>query len=151
MILISCSANRNEKIIYYDDGNIKEKFIFVDKKDTSTYAHYLYFENAQLKHVYQKINGKLNGAEIAYYPNGQVNYEINYLNDMANGTTIVFTEKGEIELIKTYKDDKLNGQYISYRNRLCLLKDIYASNVQIKKVQFDIYGLLQPGLHAQLL
>ncbi len=141
ILIVSCSRNHNtEKIIYFDKtGNIKEKFIFPDKKDTSTFHYFSYYPDGIVKEEYSKQKGLLSGEKKDYYSNGNLHSIINFIKGKADGIVMVYSEKGNIVMRKTYKNNELHGittKYHKDNNQQDLLFIHYTPIIRVDKGKY---------------
>jgi len=79
-----------EKFVYYEDGKIAEKSIYVD--------------------------GKIDGISTWYSPKGIVVKEFTYKNGLLHGLSKYYNEKGEILAEGNYKNDQKHGIWKYYED-----------------------------------
>ncbi|NOQ26262.1 MAG: hypothetical protein GQ564_12935 [Bacteroidales bacterium] len=138
VLILNCCANNQikESATFYDNGNIKEKFIYEFLKDTTTYSYYSYYLNGNIKEKYSKHSGKYSGSKIEYYQNGVIKSIVPFIKGKADGTVKLYYENGSLDLIKTYKDDNLFGLYmtINPKNPRIIQKILFVNDEPLIKI-----------------
>lgn len=112
-ILLSCGSKNGEEVYYYDNGNVKEKFI--------EQGEYLYFE-AYYESGELKSKGYVNNNEtrepqneyVDYYKNGNIRIKANFKDGLRNGVMRRYHENGSIYQIIGYEAEIEKGIYELY-------------------------------------
>jgi len=96
LILLSCKRPlvKNE---YYENGEIRIKYIFFNKNDTTSFKVVEYYPNGNIFLTTQFIKGKRTGEYIEYYLNGNPHIEQSYENGILKGISKEYTKNGEIK------------------------------------------------------
>lgn len=84
LLFIFPSCNNNVHLTYYTDGNLKNKKIYINPKDTSYYNFIYYYPNGIIKEKGEIWNSKKEGAWEEYYKDGVFKRSIFYKNGIMN-------------------------------------------------------------------
>jgi hypothetical protein len=127
----SCSEKSGgEKTKYYESGQILEKRIFRNSKDTLDFISYLYYRNGNMKSVKPFMKGLLDGNVLDYYESGQLNIITHYLADTVFGINKVFAEDGELMRRSLY----IQGNQKLFE-QLFINKDLNMKKMELYKVE----------------
>lgn len=72
-----------------------------------------YWDNGNLKHVYNYKDEKLNGEQKDYHRNGELEFVLNYKDGEAVGESRFYNNSGELLKVTTYK----NGDWLTSDNK----------------------------------
>ena len=72
ILIANISCNSKTEYRYYSSGEIAEKRVYVQKKDTSTYLLTQYYPNKQIKNQGNVINNKKEGIWNEWYADGSI-------------------------------------------------------------------------------
>jgi hypothetical protein len=122
LISISCS-NSNERVSYYENGNIKEKRIFLSSKDTLSYHREIYYPEGKIHFKGQVVNNKTEGRLFEYSNDGIIRVSTLYINGKKNGLQYFYDENGELFEKDYFSDDTLMLTY-KYFNKQGYLVNI---------------------------
>lgn len=106
IISISCS-NSNERISYYEDGNVKEKRIFLSNKDTLSYYREIYYPEGNLHFKGQVINNKTEGRLFEYSNNGKLRVSTLYIDGIKNGSQYFYNEQDKLSEQNYFSNDTI--------------------------------------------
>jgi len=95
---------------YYDSGEMKHKYVYANKNDTSNYLYYGYYKNGNYKKKVNVINGKKEGHFINYYDNGKIKEIYSFKDNLFHGPWKRYDKQGTIEDESFF----FNGQYFLY-------------------------------------
>lgn len=111
------STSKKETDDIYNQSIIVYTLVIIKKKEiekTTTKTEYEYYENGQLKLIYDLEYGQLNGNYYSYYENGESKLLGQYKNNKENGVFYLYNEEGilvnEFNMINGSK----NGYYYEY-------------------------------------
>lgn len=127
---------------WYDQelkSNLKTEKI-VDP-DTNTKKIIEYYDNGNLKSEFHFLNNKKHGLQITYYPNKRIDTSIEYNNGKKEGKYLKYydNENNDIKTITHYKNNEKNGTHQEYYPGNNIKKEYYyENNKQINK-QIDYY------------
>ena len=138
IFFLNCSDEEKIRFTYYDNGKIKEKYVYQSKNDIKSFQAYLYSENGQLLKNATYKDGMLDGESIVYFDSGKISSIINYKAGMRNGKTVIFNELGEVQKSMSYKNDSLHGISRIFGKKNDLIKEfLYINGSQ--KVYREFY------------
>ena len=81
VLIVMVSCNSNTQCRYYSAGELKEKKVFIEKKDTSSYLLTQYYPNGQMKNQGNIINSKREGMWNEWYADGSLLWTGEYDDD----------------------------------------------------------------------
>ena len=113
---ISCKKESLIKKKKYPNGSLKEKIIYKNSKDSTTFTYYSYFKNGKIKKKYNKKEGLLEGEKVEYYKTGTLKYVIPFEKGKANGIVKHYYPNGKLRIMNTFSDDINNGVYKYFGN-----------------------------------
>ncbi len=120
VIIFSCVRTQNEKLVYDENGRITAKFVYLNKKDTTSYTYYEYYEN------------------------GNVHYKSIVFEGQFHGTFTVFNEEGLPDTVLTYSNDRLHGVakvFNPYTHQL-LRETLYIDGKELIRAEY-FWGVTQ--------
>jgi len=79
VIVVSC-GQETAQYSYYPSGEVAEKKLFSNKKDTSTYLLTEYYRNGQIKNQGNVINSLREGVWNEWYADGDILWSAKYIN-----------------------------------------------------------------------
>jgi antitoxin component YwqK of YwqJK toxin-antitoxin module len=155
LILFSCKEPLQKVIDRYPNGQVMTEYIYLNKKDTSSYTEKVYYESGKLKYETDVVSNLFSGEKRTYYENGKlqrleklfrptplndstydcqiINYradgskesEYQYVNNVINGLWTDYDSTGKKIRTAEYINGKMNGR-----------ETIYFSNQKIKSIAF---------------
>lgn len=117
VILIYSCNQKLEKVEYFENGSLKEKYLFQSKEDIKTnsnYDRYRYYENGSLKDYVSIRNGTNEGEFLSYYDNGLIRSITPYKEGKKNGAEWLYTRKEELAEENFYLNDSVLIKMKSY-------------------------------------
>lgn len=121
LTLIWGCARQHEKVTYYANGQVHEKFVFPSADDEKTMKNYkgtLYYSNGTPQICMTKEAGYTEGEYITYYENGKVKSISMYRKDTLNGVYRTYSKNGELVEESLY----LKGEHV------IMMKSFYSNN-----------------------
>ena len=73
------NKRNGELIIYYENGNIHNKYYYIDDIKNGEYIEY--YENGNINGKYYYIDDERNGEQIIYHKNGNIERKYYYIDD----------------------------------------------------------------------
>jgi hypothetical protein len=105
----SCKETSIQKEFYYKTGELKQKIVYPDKKDTTTFHDTSYYKNGNPMKIKQVKNGQLEGKVLDFFKNGVLEYVRTYKNGKVHGLAVDFNQKKEV-IVKCFV---INGKPIN--------------------------------------
>jgi len=115
--------NKNgEYLIWYDNGQMNEKYNYVDDIKDGEYLKW--YENGQMCMKCNYNYNKLNGEWIEWYDNGQMFRKYNYVNDIEDGEHLNWHKNGQMSRKCNYVNGKLNAEYLEWCKNGQMVKNV---------------------------
>jgi antitoxin component YwqK of YwqJK toxin-antitoxin module len=159
MLTISCKEKIHYE--YYENGNIKETQISLNKENNSNKEYIImrYKENGALIDSFYTINGEINGIKktsnnkdsvieysefknnilngnmIAYFPNGKVRYQGKMLNGKRVGTWLYYYKNGNISAFQQFMRPDSTLFYRKYYDNGEIAQTIGKGIVRMNKIK----------------
>ena len=95
-ILFSCKDKSSQKEFYYKTGELKEKIVYPDAKDTTTFHGTIYYKNGKPMKIVQIVDNQVEGKMYVFNQNGNLKDIETYKNNKLHGLSARFNSKGEI-------------------------------------------------------
>ncbi|TVR72550.1 MAG: hypothetical protein EA408_06310 [Marinilabiliales bacterium] len=131
---------RAEAELYYDNGNLAARGLYVNEKKDSVWKYFSYYEkhlasvetynhgvkeglsavylpNGNISESFKFSNDKRNGPWIQYYSNGNVKSRSEFADDMRHGDFVLYSPGGRKEIAGSYKRNRMHGEWIFYNER----------------------------------
>lgn len=100
---------------YFENGQLKHKGNYINGKETG--QHLWYNENGNIAAVENYINGKYNGTYQEYYANGKLKDKSSFVNGFQNGWTEYYREDGSKHSEGNFKNDNKDGIWKYYDDK----------------------------------
>lgn len=114
IFLFACNdADFKEKINFYENGQVKEKY-FIDNNNLKQGKALEFYMNGALKKKYNYLNGKLNGRYVEYFSNGKRSIITNFQNGIQIDTTFSFLKNGFLDVISISNEKGYALKEIAY-------------------------------------
>jgi hypothetical protein len=84
LLVVSCKKAVNEKALYYPNGKLWKKYVYLNPRDTNSYHFYEFFENGVIKRLYDVTDGLEDGKSFTYYENGSLQSVFYYTRGKLN-------------------------------------------------------------------
>jgi hypothetical protein len=110
VILVYSCNQKLEKTRYFENGSVKERYLFQNKEDIKTNSNYdrlRYFENGNLKDFVTIRNGVEVGEYYEYYENGVIQSITPYKEGRKHGVEWLYTKKKELAEENFYLNDSI--------------------------------------------
>lgn len=112
IVIITCSCQRTETIVTFDDGKVKlECEISKGMKNGKCKG---YYSNGNLEFISYYKNDTLNGSSKFFHDNGQLHWEVEFLMGVKNGKIKYYDSLGRLYQQSSFKDNDLQGESFSY-------------------------------------
>lgn len=92
----SCKETSSQKEFYYKTGELKQKIVYTDAKDTTTFHDTIYYKNGNLWLIRKVINGQFEGKTFKFKQNGNLETIMTYDNNKLHGLIADFNNQGKI-------------------------------------------------------
>ncbi len=95
-ILFSCKDKSSQKEFYYKTGELKEKIVYPDVQDTTTFYDTIYYKNGKPMKIMQVANNQIEGKMFKFKKNGNLETIMTYKNNKLHGLIADFNNQEEI-------------------------------------------------------
>ncbi len=113
---LSCNRNKEKTTYYYyDDGNIKERYVYENKKEYDLKKNYQctsYYHNGNIKEKFVFKDGEVDGIYYRYFETGELWKTIRLENGVKHGLEKTYNEEGVLMRELLYIDD----EKVAWRN-----------------------------------
>ncbi len=130
-IMFFCNDGiRAETQLFYEDGNLAARGIYIDEKKDSLWEYFSFYDNyLARKETYDM--GKKEGVSTAYYPDGQVAESFWYENDLKNGPWRQYYQNGNLRIEAEFINDQQHGSFVYYSSTGRVeIKGYYKNNLR---------------------
>ena len=130
-----------ETILFYQDGSLAAKGIYLDEKKDSVWNYYSYYDDRPVSFETYN-NGVKEGASGVYYPGGQLSETFWYENDVRNGPWRQYYENGRKRTEAMFENDQRHGEFRFYSpsGRLEIKGNYYRNQMHGEWTWYDEAG-----------
>ncbi len=113
-VMVFCDEGRRaDTQLYYEDGNLAARGIYVDEKKDSLWKYFSFYDN-YLASTETYDMGRKEGLSAVYYPNGRVAESFWYENDLRNGPWRQYYENGNLRIEAEFENGQRHGSFVFY-------------------------------------
>ncbi len=104
---------RADTKLYYENGKIAAKGIYLDEKKDSVWRYYSFYDQ-HLTSTETYDAGVRDGISAVYYPNGNYAEVFTYRNDQRHGWWKQYYADGSVKVMSEFSDDMRHGDFVYY-------------------------------------